>query len=107
MKRVYSIGLTALAGLVLVSLAPQGALAQDRELAAGHDQYSPTPIVMEPDRAGFYTVATERLNEDVMSEAISDFEHHIGWPETGRPSPAVLGALREYNVQSGVGSTQF
>jgi len=104
MRRDFSIGLTALA---LVSFAPQGLSAQDLELAAGHEMNTPTGIELELDQAGFYGKSFDLSDDEIVAEAIADFEHHIGWPEAGKASPAVWSALREYNTRSDRSETQF
>ena len=104
MRRDFSIGLTALA---LVSFAPLGISAQDLELAVGHGPETRSAIEVELDRAGFYGESHSLSEDEVVAEAIADFEHHIGWPETGRPSPAVWSALRVYNSNSDRSDSQF
>ncbi len=104
MKFDFSIGLTVLA---LVSLAAPSASAQALELAASQESETPSAFELELDRAGFYGEAAGLSYEEIFAEAISDFEHHIGWPETGRASPAVLGALREYNTRADRTDVQF
>jgi len=59
------------------------------------------------DRAGFYGESVDLSGEEIVAEAIADFEHHIGWPETGQASPAVSAALREYNSRTDRSEAQF
>ncbi len=107
MHRISRIGPAALAGAVLLSLSLGVASAGDLELAAKNEQFTPDVLGFELEQAGFYAVGTTVPGEDPIAEAIADFEHHVGWPETGEPSPAILSAVRHYNAQSEAPRTEF
>lgn len=107
MRQFSKIGLTAAAGVGAVMFGLATAWAQELELAATPEPDLAAGIQQELDQAGFYGVTMEQSTEERMMEAIADFEHHVGWPETGQMTPALLSALQEYNANTANQDVEF
>jgi len=90
------------AGFMVFAVLAGGAMAQQQPAENSMNVPQGETIVwhvqIELARAGLYEGRYDGIVTAQTQEAIEEFEHRIGWPESGRATPDLVIALRRYNL---------
>ena len=96
MRRIVFVGFMTLAMLA------GGAAAQQHRTGDGMMAPLGETIVwvaqIELARAGLYEGPYNGTLTAETREAVEDFEHRVGWPESGRVTPDLIIAIKRYNL---------
>jgi|GEM_PF-5035688 len=89
-------------GSLVLAMLSGGAVAQqqtDRDVVNGpKGETIVWSAQVELYRAGLYKGPHNGILTDETAEAIEAFEHHVGWPETGRVTQSLVVALKRFNL---------
>ena len=87
--------------LVLAMSVVPAAAEQQADPAMDHGAQGVTIVrcaQVELTQAGLYGGPHHGVMTADTEEAVEDFEHLVGWPESGRVTPDLVNALRRYNL---------
>lgn len=91
-----------IAGLIALVLAAQPAVAQQQSSLTAAEAPRGETIVWvaqgELHRAGLYDGPRDGVASAETIEAVEEFEHMVGWPESGRITPDLIIAVKRYNL---------
>ncbi len=89
-------------GFMVLAMSAGGTMAQQQPaqntMSVPRGETIVWHVQIELARAGLYDGPYNGILTVETRDAVEDFEHRVGWPESGRVTPNLVIAIRRYNL---------